>query len=433
MDVELRLHAEEGEFQSDSSSGESEGASPARLRSVVTRVEPRTEARLVACPVPECKGARVSPQTFRQHWRARHLRYGVQYLCPVASCHTARKRRTDMNRHFRAAHAQFGAGNNAESLVILNSVPRIAELLPNPTFVNPGGCRPPVVVQAQRVPAGALPFAKKWQATQALAQVAAQRLRGNSRLQDRPASADRPSIPAPPKETLTVTIGNDVQGWQGDDICRPMYGHATQGHILRATTPQPLESCRGSHQEEPAVVPAGVPTYREPLPTGHQEPSAAVVPESPHNPRVSAPLSSAPEESTLTKPGPEPQLSITAQLAKAQKRLRLEVDRERVARVAKETARGAVMRLQAEAHFQQREADQAIIRSLAAEVETLRSHVPQEPTIRMVQELQELDVSRGYFIVPDISGRNQVFALTKEDLIQLRLHQRTPCASQDAL
>jgi hypothetical protein len=103
--------------------------------------------------------------------------------------------------------------------------------------------------------------------------------------------------------------------------------------------------------------------------------------------------------------------------------------REQEGRVAKETARGAVLRLQAEVEAARRDADQAIIQSLAAEVENLR----RRPLPPAVVELEDLPVSRGFFLVPTISGRNQLFELTREDLQQLELHKRTPYAAHDPL
>jgi len=119
-------------------------------------------------------------------------------------------------------------------------------------------------------------------------------------------------------------------------------------------------------------------------------------------------------------------------VADTRAQLEQEVAREASARQVQATLRERLEYLQAEAqerllaNYRQRVAD--LEKRVASLVGSQRLPAP-----RIIGDLERLPVSRPYFVVPDITGQNRVFLLTREDLAMLRLQDRAACGTEEPL
>ena len=67
------------------------------------------------------------------------------------------------------------------------------------------------------------------------------------------------------------------------------------------------------------------------------------------------------------------------------------------------------------------------------ELEQRLAGLVNQPSRFRVGKLEDLDISHPVIIVPDVSGMNKIFAVSRDDLRHLQLHLRTPLESQTKL
>jgi len=152
-----------------------------------------------------------------------------------------------------------------------------------------------------------------------------------------------------------------------------------------------------------------------------RQPGSYPQPASPKVPEVvpDEPLSPTPKES------PSPRSA----LENAKRSLAAQECRERAARRAQDVLRKKIARLEA--------APKSLVEGYKQRIKTLEKRVAvlmtPKPALNNVAHLEGLALSRPLFVVPDVSGLNKVFMLTREDLRALRLQERSPCDGTEAL